>query len=121
MQLATGLPETLLMSDVDRYVDRLYEPIVKELNLTCVKTQWHRYAVDLNRLPDDVDQASVVGSTNAAGTFSQGLHWVKTMDDEILMKEPIPMHVHNTLVTRYFEPFHADVRETYIFFASTGP
>ena len=73
-----GLPEGVLMCDVDRYVDRLYQPVVDGLKLGLVKTQWHRYVVDLNRLAEDVDADSVEGSTNASGKFTTGLHWVKT-------------------------------------------
>jgi N-formylglutamate amidohydrolase len=115
-----GLPEPVLMCDVDRFVDRLYEPIVKELKLTCVKTQWHRYVVDLNRLPDDVDQDSVIGSPNPPGKFTTGLHWVKTTRGTRLMNEPITQALHDQLVQRYFEPFHSDVRDTYDFFREHG-
>jgi N-formylglutamate amidohydrolase len=108
------------MCDVDRFVDRLYEPIVKELKLTCVKTQWHRYVIDLNRLPDDVDQDSVIGSPNPPGKFTTGLHWVKTTRGARLMAEPITQALHDQLVQRYFEPFHSDVRDTYDFFREHG-
>ena len=115
-----GLPEPILMCDVDRFVDRLYEPVVNELKLTSVRTQWHRYAVDLNRLPDDVDADSVRGSKNPSGKFTTGLHWVKTTRGTTLMAEPISQDLHDQIVTRYFEPFHASVRDTYDFFREAG-
>lgn len=115
-----GLPEPILMCDVDRYVDRLYAPVVAELSLACVKTQWHRYVVDLNRLPDDVDAESVIGHANAPGKFTTGLHWVKTTKGSRLMPEPISPALHKQLVERYFEPFHSDVRDTYEFFRERG-
>ena len=115
-----GQPETIVMSDVDRFVDRLYDPVIRELKLTCVKTQWHRYAIDLNRLPDDIDTDSVTGAPHASGKFTQGLHWVKTMEGEMLMRQPISMALHDQLVQRYFEPFHSDVRDTYAFFREQG-
>jgi len=115
-----GLPEPVLMSDVDRYVDRLYQPVVKDLNLDCVITQWHRYVVDLNRLPDDIDADSVIGSRNPSGKFTRGLHWVKTMNGVRLMPKPISMDLHNQLVDRYFEPFHVDVRAVYDSFRKQG-
>ena len=111
-----GLPEPVLMCDVDRFVDRLYQPVVDKLNLGCVKTQWHRYVVDLNRLPDDVDADSVIGAKNPSGKFTTGLHWVKTTLGMRLMPEPIPQALHAQLVERYFQPFHADVREMYDYF-----
>jgi N-formylglutamate amidohydrolase len=105
-----GLPEVLLMYDVDRYVDRLYEPALRELALPSVQTEWHRYAIDLNRFADDVDCDSVAGHKNASGRFSRGLHWVITTAGERLMSHPMPQAVHDTLVQKYFEPFHAEVR-----------
>ncbi|MBX3022423.1 MAG: N-formylglutamate amidohydrolase [Bdellovibrionales bacterium] len=115
-----GLPEPILMCDIDRYVDRLYGPVVDQLRLACVKTQWHRYVVDLNRLPEDVDAESVQGSENPAGKFTTGLHWVKTTRGTRLMPKPISQALHQQLVERYFNPFHDDVRDTYGFFNERG-
>jgi N-formylglutamate amidohydrolase len=115
-----GLAEPVLMCDVDRYVDQLYAPIVSELKLKLVKTEWHRYVVDLNRLPDDVDAASVVGSPHPAGTFTTGLHWVKTTRGAVLMPHPISKELHEQLVRDYFEPFHEAVRRTYSEFRGQG-
>ncbi|MGE3759604.1 MAG: N-formylglutamate amidohydrolase, partial [Pseudobdellovibrionaceae bacterium] len=61
------LPEPLLFQDVDRYVDILYGPGLKNLQLPFVNTEWHRYAADLNRLPEDIDQDSVFGAPLAKG------------------------------------------------------
>ena len=107
-----GLPEILLMYDVDRYVDRLYADVIRQLRLPSVKTEWHRYAVDLNRLPDDVDQDSVTGHANPPGKFPRGLHWTITTKKEKLMPQPISQVLHETLVRNYFEPFHCEVRST---------
>ena len=108
------------MCDVDRYVDRLYAPVVAELKLACVVTQWHRYVVDLNRLPEDVDADSVEGSENPSGKFTTGLHWVKTTRGTRLLPQPMPEALHEQLVQRYFEPFHSDVRDLYDFFRERG-
>jgi N-formylglutamate amidohydrolase len=99
------------MFDVDRYVDQLYAPILNQLKLPFVKTEWHRYAIDLNRLPDDVDANSVEGHKNAKGTFSRGLHWSITTTGEKLQPQPMKLETHDTLVQKYFEPFHEEVRE----------
>lgn len=114
------LPENILMCDIDRYVDRLYAPTVADLKLSCVTTQWHRYVVDLNRLPDDVDADSVEGHANPSGKFTSGLHWVKTTQGHTLMKQPITKQLHDQLVARYFQPFHDDVGDIYNFFRERG-
>jgi N-formylglutamate deformylase len=104
------LPEELLMCDVDRYVDLLYEPVLAKLQIPYVKTEWHRYAIDLNRLPDDVDCDSVIGHANKSGSFPRGLHWAITTKGEKLMPKPMPRETHDLLVEKYFEPFHTGVR-----------
>src|SRR4051812_27385351 len=104
-----GLPETLLMYDVDRFVDRLYEPTLKNLNIPFVKTEWHRYAIDLNRLAEDVDADSVVDHENPSGKFPRGLHWSITTGGEKLMRRPMSRELHDELVKLYFEPFHKSV------------
>jgi N-formylglutamate amidohydrolase len=115
-----GLPEPVVMCDVDRYVDQLYQPTIESLKLGVVKTLWHRYVVDLNRLPEDVDAESVIGSKNPAGKFTTGLHWIKTTRGTRLMPEPITKALHQHLVDRYFTPFHDDVQDMYGYFREKG-
>lgn len=108
------LEERLLMYDVDRYVDELYAPTLNELKIAWIKTHWHRYACDLNRLASDVDVASVIGSENLRGTFPRGLHWSMTTTGEPLMPGPISIDRHNAIVAKCLTPFHeavADVAE----------
>ena len=62
-----NIDERVLMCDVDRYVDRLYETTLGKLGIPFVKTEWHRYAADLNRIPEDIDASSVTGAPLAAG------------------------------------------------------
>lgn len=106
-----NLPEILLMCDVDRYVDEIYSPALKALRVAWVKTEWHRYACDLNRLASDVDAQSVIGSMNAAGTFPRGLHWSMTTQGEPLMPGPIAIDVHQAIVDRCLTPFHSSVKD----------
>ncbi|RME15189.1 MAG: formiminoglutamase [Bdellovibrio sp.] len=108
-----GLSEPHLMRDVDRYVHSLYLPALKKLQIPHVISPWHRYAADLNRFPEDVDQDSVEGSPNPPGTFTTGLHWVKTTLGEPLMKKPISQKLHQQLVKKYYEPFHQEVQKTF--------
>ena len=115
-----NLPETTLMCDVDRYVDRLYEPALLAQQIPHVKTEWHRYAADLNRIPSDVDADSVLGHSNAAGQFSRGFHWVITTTKEKLMPEPMSPERHQNLVQLIYEPFHQSVRNLYEKFEKQG-
>ena len=105
----SGLPEQLLMFDVDRYVDQLYAPTLMQLELPWVKTRWHRYACDLNRLATDVDEESVVGSTNKKGSFPRGLLWSMTTKGEKLMPAAIDQETYDKLLERCFHPFHQAV------------
>jgi N-formylglutamate amidohydrolase len=115
-----GLPEETLMCDVDRYVDRLYEPTLQSLKIPFIKTEWHRYAADLNRIPEDVDSTSVIGNTTKAGTHNRGFHWVVTTTGIPLMKEPMPLDQHQNLVQLIYEPFHQQVRSQFQNFEAQG-
>lgn len=108
-----NLPEEILMCDVDRFVDRLYQPTIDKLKIRSVKTQWHRYAADLNRVPADIDSTSVIGNTNPAGMHNRGFHWVVTTYNHPLMPEPMSLANHEELVGMIYDPFHQEIRENY--------
>lgn len=114
------LDEPILMSDVDRYVDQLYVPALTEFSIPFEKTEWHRYAVDLNRVPEDVDADSVVGSQNKSGKHSDGYHWVKTKNEVQLMPAPMSFENHKKLTELIYEPFHKGLRNHYSFFKNNG-
>lgn len=101
-----GLPEEVLMCDVDRYVDFLYEDSLQKLSIAYTKTQWHRYAADLNRVPEDIDRDSVEGNPNPSGKFDRGFHWTITTQGTKLMKNPMPLKMHQELVELVYKPFH---------------
>ena len=100
------------MRDVDRYVDVLYEDSLKALAIPFIKTDWHRYAVDLNRLPTDIDKSSVQGAKNDIG-FERGFHWSVTTYKEKLIHQPMSNDTHAKLKDLIYEPFHASVRAMY--------
>ncbi len=107
------LPEHILMFDVDRFVDQLYQSTAQELKVPFIKSQWHRYFSDANRLPDDVDQGSVVGSKHAKGKFLTGLIWQKTSQDHVLLKDPISAQLYEVLIQKYYKEFHYLVQAKY--------
>lgn len=107
-----NLPEEVLMCDVDRFVDRLYQDHLTKLSIPLVKTQWHRYAVDLNRIPEDVDCESVLGSDLPAGKNSRGYHWVTTTLKTRIMNQPMSLQDHLKLTELIYQPFHDEVKKT---------
>src|SRR5262245_16513786 len=110
----TNVEPSILLTDVDRFVDELYRPAAEELKLPMESMSIHRYALDLNRLPSDIDPESVEGAPPAdprkAAAFVSGFHWARTTRGEPLIFRPIPMSTHRRLVEKYYEPFHARVR-----------
>lgn len=111
-----NLDEKVLMCDVDRFVDLLYQDSLRKLNIPFHKTEWHRYAVDLNRIPSDIDCESVIGSLNPAGKYNRGYHWVVTTHNAKLMQSPIDQNLHEKLTELIYTPFHQGVKELYAFF-----
>lgn len=105
-----NLPEEILMCDVDRFVDKLYEPALKKLSIPFVKTEWHRYIADLNRFPEDVDSSSVQGNPNKAGMHNRGFHWTVTTLNHKLMLQPIPQELHDQFVKLVYQPFHQSIQ-----------
>lgn len=108
-----GLPEKVLMCDVDRYVDRLYVDNLINRQIPVITTDWHRYAADLNRIPADVDCDSVQGSVNKSGSFNRGFHWVETTHGQRLMPAPMSLELHQKLVKQVYEPFHQSIQNQY--------
>lgn len=109
-QWLVGLDEVTLMGDVDRFVDRLYQESLAKLTIPSVKTQWHRYAADLNRLPSDIDAEAVRGNANPPGTFPRGFHWVYNTRGEKILEQPLSQETHQALVDRVYTPFHKEVQ-----------
>ncbi|MCC2678135.1 MAG: putative formiminoglutamase [Pseudobdellovibrio sp.] len=114
------LPEEVLMSDVDRFVDVLYKPSLEKLEIPNQMTEWHRYAVDLNRVPEDVDADSVLGAPKKSGSHPDGYHWVMTKSEIKIMPKPVDQVTHQKLTQLIFEPFHAGIRNHYKKFKDMG-
>ncbi|MCB9073516.1 MAG: N-formylglutamate amidohydrolase [Bdellovibrionaceae bacterium] len=106
-----GLLEPHLMRDVDRFVDKLYEPTLQNMQISYIRAECHRYVIDLNRKPDEYDAAAVQGAALTAGTFPKGLHWCVTTIGEPLITTPMSMEQHEHFVRLYYEPFHSEVKK----------
>ncbi|MEC9283801.1 MAG: N-formylglutamate amidohydrolase [Bdellovibrionota bacterium] len=106
------LNEVHLMRDVDRYVDRLYESVIDDLKLDLVYSPWHRYVVDLNRLPEHIEKNSVEGEKEDLSDFhNKGLHWVKTTFGETLLEKPMSRELHESLLKKYYNAFHIELEK----------
>ena len=115
-----GLPEPILMCDVDRFVDQLYRDAIGRLKIPAVFAKWHRYVVDLNRLPEDIDASTVRGNATASGQFSRGFHWQHTTIKDVLMPKPMSAELHAQFVKLYFDPFHAEIRRIMVELGATA-
>lgn len=103
--------ESVLLTDVDRFVDDIYEPLAKKAPLPILMTEVHRYAADLNRYPTDVDWGTVEKINVPDGTHLHGFHWKRTTTGTVLMPNPIPASTHRKIVEKYHDPFHAALGE----------
>ena len=104
-----GLSEPVLMCDVDRYVDVLYAPALSSCGIDFVRQDIHRYVVDCNRWPEDIDACAVEGVDTPGGTHPWGLHWSKTTLDHTLIKKPLSQALHQELLRLCYEPFFEKV------------
>lgn len=110
-----------LATDVDRYVDELYRPVCEKLSIPMLATEIHRYIIDLNRWPEDIDASAVEGATAKIENFVGGFHWSKTSGGAILIEKPIARELHDRLTKLYYEPFHLEVAKKQAEFASKYP
>lgn len=108
------IPEAVLMCDVDRYVDVLYAPVIEKLGIPAIVGRIHRYVVDLNRLPEDIDERTVAGAGVLASVLPGGFHWYETTRKHRLMKSPLAREAHNHFVEAYYDPFHQLMAETFV-------
>lgn len=107
------LDEVTLMYDVDRFIYQMYESVLHECEIPKVVTPYHRYVVDCNRWPTDVDCDSVEGSENPSGSHSTGLHWRKTTAGYILIKAPLNRQLHENLLKKYYNWFFCEIDSIY--------
>jgi N-formylglutamate deformylase len=103
-----SLSREVYLMDLDRFVDELYEPALTRLQIPRLTTRVHRYAVDLNRYPEDIDSDTVAGAPLPGGTHTKGFHWAKSTKGDRILSAPIPAETHAILVAKYHDPFHQE-------------
>ncbi len=107
-----GVDPRVLLTDVDRFVHEIYGPICLNLKIPFVAMNFHRYVLDLNRLPTDIDANSVEGAgCEGQSLFVSGYHWVQTTEGHPLLTQPISRNLHDQITRLYFDPFHQRVSE----------
>ena len=107
------LDEVTLMYDVDRFIYPMYESVLDQYKIPRVVTPYHRYVVDCNRWPTDVDRDSVEGNEKPSGSHPTGLHWRKTTAGYVLFKKPLSQSLHETIIKKYYEGFFRDIDSLY--------
>ncbi|MCY4512802.1 MAG: N-formylglutamate amidohydrolase [Bdellovibrionales bacterium] len=108
------LPQSVLCCDVDAFVDELYAPTIKQLNLTSFLFPWHRYAVDVNRFPEDRTCQTVEGAPlHLSDETPSEIHWHKTTKGDFLIKKPLSKKRHQQLINKYYNPFHRKIQEEF--------
>lgn len=105
-----NLENSILFCDVDRYVDRLYLPVCKKLEMVCHVQPWHRYVIDCNRLDHEFDKSTVISSENKEGTYSKGLYWSKTTKGDVLISKPFTELQHQNFLKCYYD-FHNQLKK----------
>lgn len=114
------LDEVTLMYDVDRFVADMYQSALDQHKIPTVITPYHRYVVDCNRWPTDVDCDSLEGSDNPSGSHPTGLHWRKTTAGYVLFKNPLSRKLHEDILKKYYEGFFRNIDSLYESLNKTG-
>ncbi|MCZ0931860.1 MAG: N-formylglutamate amidohydrolase [Oligoflexia bacterium] len=124
------LSDSLLMCDVDAFVDELYFPVLKKLRIPSVIFKWHRYSVDVNRFRTDISSQTVERAGELLKTIYKNkefrqknpsdIHWHKTTKGHLLIKTAISQKAHKLLVQKYLNPFHDRVKKHFKGFKQKG-
>ena len=107
-----SVKKELLLCDIDRYVLDLYKQALKKLDIPFVFFEYHRYAVDVNRSLKDISSLTVKGARENLKSPSD-IHWHQTTTGEILMSKPIDLDLHEKLITKYYTPFHDEIKKIF--------
>ena len=77
--------------------------------------------MDANRLPNDRTSFTVQGSKKKfLKVVSTEIHWQQTRKGDILIKEPIPLSLHKTLIKKYFYPFQKEIKKQFESYKKKG-
>ena len=113
------LDSSILMCDVDAYVDDLYRPAIEKLKIPFVFFEWHRYSLDVNRFSTDISKWTVENQKSSSKEIVDSkmkkepsdIHWHKSTKGDVLIKKPLSRKQHKHLINTYFVPFHYKIKE----------
>lgn len=118
------VPSSVLMCDVDAFVDDLYSPALKNFGIPSVIFQWHRYAVDTNRFSTNISPLTVEGSKPVVSVGKNkspsDVHWHKTTKGDLLIQKALSKKLHEVLIKKYFDPFHKKIQKQILEFKQNG-
>lgn len=129
-----AIDSSVLMCDVDAFVDDLYSPALEEFKVPSVFFEWHRYSVDVNRFSEDVSPWTVEVSERILkrkkikDNYKQrkknppptDVHWHKTTKGDLLISKALSKKIHDDLIKKYFNPFHQKLKKQIIKFKKAG-
>ena len=120
-----SLNPSLLMCDVDAFVDDLYKHTLDHFNIPFVVFKWHRYSVDANRFSTDISSKTVEMpkkhklKQNTKENPSD-IHWHKTTQGDVLIPKPLSQTLHKELIRKYYDPFHQKIKRLISHFQNQG-
>ncbi|GAC1351279.1 MAG: N-formylglutamate amidohydrolase [Polyangiales bacterium] len=102
-------PARAIARDADLFVDELYQDAPAE-GATLLVARTSRYAIDLNRAEDDVDESLVEGDPRPHRPHARGLLWRTTTDDEPALEAPLPRQDYVWRLETIHRPYHDRLR-----------
>ena len=100
------LPRAVFFRDVDFEVPRIWQRACRELDIPMIEALDHRYALDLNRRPDQIDDSTVSSSGRPAGSEKRGLFWLSSTRQEPVLKAPLSRTTADALVREIWTPYN---------------
>ena len=118
-----NIEKSVLMQDVDAFVDDLYQPALNKYAIPFIFFKWHRYSVDANRFVSDISDLTVEQGASlskekrldAKGAFQKDkspsdIHWYQTTRGDPLIRKPLSRETHESLIKFYLKPFHKEIQ-----------
>ena len=111
-----GIRREILLCDVDLFMDQLCAPALKKLQIPFIAFPFHRYAVDVNRSPEDIPlfpgpNKRTSGSKKPLRTFIGGIYWRQTTKGDILIPKAVSLSRRKALLKKCFFPFEKKLKQ----------